>query len=228
MAEPKVAYPIVTEQRWWALRDRFRKSLPARVTAAYLQSVLDISPKTATAVEIPTLKRLGLISKEGAPTDLAKKWRDDHQYADACTEIRSAVYPEELQHTAPDPEKDEGAAVRWFMNQGEVGEKAARYMARTYRLLSGSSPKEAGDRPEPRRKSGDDGAKQAVRAAKPRAAPIPESKDLKKIRDLGASQQSPTPSLHIDVQVHIAADATPEQIDQIFASMSKHLYGRNE
>lgn len=36
----------------------------------------------------------------------------------------------------------------------------------------------------------------------------------------------PDPSLHIDVQIHIDANATPEQIDQIFASMSKHLYGR--
>ena len=36
------------------------------------------------------------------------------------------------------------------------------------------------------------------------------------------------PSLHIDVQVHIDSSATPEQIDQIFASMSKHLYGKND
>lgn len=36
------------------------------------------------------------------------------------------------------------------------------------------------------------------------------------------------PSLHIDVQVHIDATASAEQIDQIFASMAKHLYGRSE
>ena len=36
------------------------------------------------------------------------------------------------------------------------------------------------------------------------------------------------PSLHIDVQVHIDATASAEQIDQIFASMAKHLYGRDE
>lgn len=33
-----------------------------------------------------------------------------------------------------------------------------------------------------------------------------------------------TPSLHIDVQIHISADASAEQIDQVFASMAKHLY----
>lgn len=36
--------------------------------------------------------------------------------------------------------------------------------------------------------------------------------------------QSQSPSLHIDIQIHLASDATPDQIDQIFASMAKHLY----
>jgi len=31
------------------------------------------------------------------------------------------------------------------------------------------------------------------------------------------------PSLHIDIQIHISPEASAEQIDQIFASMAKHL-----
>ena len=34
------------------------------------------------------------------------------------------------------------------------------------------------------------------------------------------------PELHVDIQVHIDPAATTEQIDQIFASMARHLYGR--
>ena len=34
------------------------------------------------------------------------------------------------------------------------------------------------------------------------------------------------PELHIDIQIHIDSTASPEQIDQIFASMARHLYGR--
>jgi hypothetical protein len=30
------------------------------------------------------------------------------------------------------------------------------------------------------------------------------------------------PSIHIDVQIHISPESSAEQIDQIFASMSKH------
>jgi Family of unknown function (DUF5343) len=35
-----------------------------------------------------------------------------------------------------------------------------------------------------------------------------------------------TPSVHIDIQIHISADAKPNQIDQIFKSMAEHLYDR--
>ena len=34
------------------------------------------------------------------------------------------------------------------------------------------------------------------------------------------------PALHIDIQVHISADASETQIDKIFESMAKHLYGK--
>jgi hypothetical protein len=32
------------------------------------------------------------------------------------------------------------------------------------------------------------------------------------------------PKLHIDIQIHISPDATPQQIDHIFESMAKHIY----
>lgn len=34
------------------------------------------------------------------------------------------------------------------------------------------------------------------------------------------------PELHVDIQIHIDSAANPEQIDQIFESMARHLYGR--
>lgn len=38
-----------------------------------------------------------------------------------------------------------------------------------------------------------------------------------------AEVQHLCPKLHIDIQIHISPETTPEQIDQIFASMAKHL-----
>lgn len=230
MAEAKSSYPMITEQRWWRLRDQFKKSLPARVTPAYLQSVLAIGDSTAGGVEIPTLKRLGLIDKDSAPSELAKRWRDDEQYGDVCDEIRSAVYPAELLHAAPDPVADEQAAIRWFMNQGEVGEQAALKMARSYRLLVHRTPKDLAERTEVRRKTKDE-----VAGAKPRSAKGGRAVHGKRKEAIVAPESLPSgpspsanPSLHIDVQIHISADAKSDQIDQIFSSMAKHLYGRNE
>jgi hypothetical protein len=48
------------------------------------------------------------------------------------------------------------------------------------------------------------------------------------------SQTSPSPhtqgspTLHIDIQIHISPEATTQQIDKIFESMAKHLYGRKD
>jgi hypothetical protein len=42
------------------------------------------------------------------------------------------------------------------------------------------------------------------------------------------SSNGASPSVHIDIQIHISAEASADQIDQIFKSMAKHLYGSKE
>lgn len=34
------------------------------------------------------------------------------------------------------------------------------------------------------------------------------------------------PEVHIDIQIHISPESSAQQIDKIFESMAKHLYGR--
>ena len=41
------------------------------------------------------------------------------------------------------------------------------------------------------------------------------------------SRNESLPTLHIDIQIHIDAAASAEQIDQTFSSMARHLYGKN-
>jgi hypothetical protein len=36
------------------------------------------------------------------------------------------------------------------------------------------------------------------------------------------------PAIHIDIQIHISPESTAQQIDKIFESMAKHLYGRKD
>jgi cell division septation protein DedD len=80
-----------------------------------------------------------------------------------------------------------------------------------------------------------DGSRPAVTNPRPATPKTPRSET----RDQGSqgpgptptpasqhAQRSAAPALHIDIQLHIPATATADQIDQIFASMAKHLYGR--
>jgi hypothetical protein len=240
MAVSKPVFPIISQKSWWALRRRFRSSLPSSVTPGYVGSVLSITEKSAKDNIIPTLKRLGLLTAEGSPTPRAVRWRDDHQYPAVCSEIVEEVYPQELRDAVPSPSEDEQAARRWFMNRGGVGESAARQMASTYAFLSAADPSaERETRPNSSAKK----ARVAVnrggsgRRAKAQTREAVATSDAPPAGGNGVAPHPtpPTsphtpgrhsrPSLHIDLQIHIAPDASAAQIDQIFASMAKHLYG---
>jgi len=64
-------------------------------------------------------------------------------------------------------------------------------------------------------------------STQPRAgrAVAPSATKASKTKDLGRPEAIGHPSVHIDFQIHISPEASPEQIDQIFASMRRHLYG---
>ena len=58
-----------------------------------------------------------------------------------------------------------------------------------------------------------------ARSEKPKiATAASESAELEKDEEVPRR-----PSVHIDLQIHISPEATPQQIDQIFASISRHL-----
>lgn len=73
--------------------------------------------------------------------------------------------------------------------------------------------------------SGEDRPSATGRQVRPQRAPapMPIPKPAAPVTQTATRQ---SPSVHVDVQIHIPATATNEQIDQIFASMAKHLYGR--
>ncbi len=62
------------------------------------------------------------------------------------------------------------------------------------------------------------------RARRARAA-APSARKTSKPRELAEPKTTGQPSIHIDFQIHISPEASVEQIDQIFASMRRHLYG---
>jgi hypothetical protein len=209
-------------RQWWTLRERFRKSIPGTVSTNYLSTALNMTEKSAQNNVLPGLRTMGIIDENGKPTDLAVKWRDDAQYPKVCESIRKSVYPKELIDIAPDASAHRGELQRWFGNQTGAGDNAVSKMSAMYLLLSEADPKKAPNASKGKAAKATGGKE---RRAKPepgvRAGRSADAGDPKFRRS-----DDESPALHINIQVHISSDATPDQIDQIFSSMAKHLYKR--
>ncbi|MBO1765449.1 DUF5343 domain-containing protein [Allobranchiibius sp. GilTou38] len=223
----KRSYPYLSASVWWELRKRFQRSLPGTVSLNYLQSVFGVSEKSARNY-LPQLRLLGLVDADSKPTPLANKWRNDDTYAEACAEIGQKVYPAELREAFSDADEEQEGVARWFMSQG-AGQASAGVQARFAALLGRADPAEGANQTSaPARKTTKTSPPDADKTTK---AAVPEgAATVQKSSESGSDaeqQNAPAlPTVHIDLQVHIAADAGPNQIDAVFASMAKHLYGR--
>lgn len=223
MAQRK-AYPALPAHIYWALRQKFIQSYPGRVTRDYLKSALGVGDKVAMNVH-PPLKQLGLVDEDNKPTELAQKWRDDAQYGDATREILEAVYPQDLRDVSPPDNPDIAAATRWFLNETQSGASRARQLATFYVMLAkGDATDRSGARRrwtatpratgKQRREDADVRTGDSQKASK-----SPAGQD-------GKNVTPPAPSLNLAVQVYIDKDMSAEQVDHVFASMAKHLYGK--
>ncbi len=229
----KTTYPMLSPAHWWKLRKKFRQSIPGIVTDSYIATVLDMQANSARANVMPFLKSLGLVDAESKPTERVKQWRDDDHYAAVCKQIVKEIYPEELTHAIEDPRSDRSKTERWFANHSGVGQNAASRMAALYTTLVEADPAKEANAPAkaatPKKAStnAEAGVKRQATAAK-NVSRKPEHGRDDHDRDERSSQrnggQSNGPEVNINLQIHISADASPDQIEQIFVSMSKHLY----
>lgn len=214
--EIKPSYPMLPVAHWWALREKFKQSIPGVVTDNYLAAALNIQPKSARTNIKPYLRTIGLIDEEGKTQDLAKAWRDDSEYPEVCKKLREELYPNELIAAVPNPSKDREAVERWFANQTGSGVSAVKRMAAFYIALSESdvSKKPAKEQIPKKQK----------RVPKKREIREPEVKHIQVPPPPITATQTNLPSVNINLEIHISSDATPDQIDRIFESMAKHIY----
>lgn len=226
MESTRRTYPVIGQKAWWKLRKQFRQSVPAQVTARYLATVLGVQERSAEANVLIGLRAVGLVDKDGTPTPLANGWRDDEFYAEVCKEIREEVYPQELRDAVPDTSGAGDAAQGWFMRTTGCGQSAARKMASLYSLLTDADPS-AGQKQASRKPKK---PSQSRSNKKPPATAAP----AKKQRSAPRQSPSPTrpdpemPEVRLNLEIRIDASVTPDQIDQIFASMAKHIYRRSD
>ena len=69
-------------------------------------------------------------------------------------------------------------------------------------------------------------ASETPHAVQVRSEPVPSAPEVLSPVPTSKEVASVEPAVHINVQIHIDSSAAPEQIDRIFASMARHLYGR--
>jgi len=218
--EMKKHFPMLPIAHWWNLRDKFKQSIPGVVTDNYLASALDTTPKSARNNILPYLKDIGLIDEEGKTQELAKAWRDDHQYSDVCKKILESIYPEELRSAISTPNEERRAVGRWFANHTGTGASAVRRMAAFYIVLSEGDVSKKPDKKEtitPKKKE-----------ARPRTQARSKSTVMTEPQTEPSKQQTLAPpwgpGVNINLEIHISSDASPDQIDKIFESMAKHIY----
>lgn len=224
-AEAKQSFPYIPAKSWWDLRRKFQQSIPKLVTNDYLVTAIGISEASAAKL-VTALRVVELIDADGKPTDLAKDWRDDAHYKSACDKMVASVYPAALKDAVSDPVNERDSVQKWFMRNADIGEVAAKQATAFYVLLSQGDPAQQAQAAS---KANGDAATKTPRQKTPRSQPAstqPVPAPQPAAHGSHSIREPKGPALHIDIQVHIAADAKPDQIDQIFASMAKHLYAK--
>jgi hypothetical protein len=179
--------------------------VPPKVTVQWLKSVGFTSSNDASLVGI--LRYIGFTDASGVPSASWTQYRGSGHKAVLGEAIRQgyadlfAVYPDANQRTQS--ELDDV-----FSTSSSGGKQVIAKTVSTFKALAEQAEfSPVGERTDLHLVSGP-----LHTAAAPRSA-------------TSATRNLVGPPLHIDVQIHISPEASAEQIDQIFASMAKHLYG---
>lgn len=212
MAESK-GYPQIPGRVWWGVRDMINRSPNMKFDENNLAVTLGVQPVAARQY-LKELSRVGILDEDGAATDLGKVWRLDDRYEEAIETILRAAYPEGLISIAPIGGADRPTVERWFQNDG-LGTGTAKNKAGTYLMIANDRPGEVKVRTASATKQ-PNADKKPARINEPKVERQTEKQRTTK-------QATGLPALNVNVQIHISADASSEQIETIFSSMRKYL-----
>jgi hypothetical protein len=195
-----------------------------------------MSEDSAKRNVIPALMAFNIIDQDLKPTDRAKLWRDDEQYAKVCEQIRKEIYPQDLLDSYPPPNPDRDGVNRWIKLRTGVGDNAAIKYTQTYLMLCTADPKVGQevivDASKPLKRP----LKQIVIRSQKKSEPshpnMVKSEETAKAAKADQTYQTPPakpiidqpiPAIHINIQIHITADTSNDQIDKIFESMARNF-----
>jgi hypothetical protein len=179
--------------------------VPAKVTTQWLES-LGYKSKNDRSF-LPVLEFLGLVDGSHLPTQLWTDYRGKNYKIVLGKAIKQAY--SELFEMYPDADKkDNDDLNHFFSTKSKAGEQVIGRITNTFKALVGCA--EFND------DSIDLNESTESNSASEKISPIGT-------RKLASSS---LPNVHIDLQIHISPEASPEQIEKIFESMAKHLLGK--
>ena len=159
------------------------------------------------------LKGIGFVDAAGAPSDYWRNYRGNRAKVVLAHALRDGyralfeVYPDA-------PRRSDSELESFFSTRSSAGQQAISKTVSTFKNLSALADFADGSLPP------DHSASKTVGYTD-----HPENGSVR-MNGQGklVHQRAAGPDLHLDIQIHISSDATAQQIDQIFASMAKHLY----
>ena len=209
MAE-KSSFPQIPATVWWGVRAILQRSPKASIDETFLGIELGVQSAAARQY-VKELQKVGLIDESGKATEIAEKWRLNETYEESVRLLIHNAYPTNLVEIAPPENPDRDKVYAWFERQG-LGSGSARNKGATYLLVASPEPSETVGKPSPKRK------------AKPTASEESKSTNDKPTAK-PKNEVKPTDYMpvNLNLQIHISADATSEQIETIFSAMKKYL-----
>lgn len=189
--------------------------VPPKATSQWLRTIGYTSSNDASLLGV--LKFIGFIDASGVPTSRWSQYRGANHKKVLGEAVRQgyaelfAVYPDAWQRSTGDLE-------HVFSTSSSGGRQVIGKTVGTFKALADAAEfSPVSEQTDLHMPSGPLHLPVA-------AAPVPTSvAPASSNQSAGRTPQSP--ALHIDVQIHISPEATADQIDQIFKSMAKHLYG---
>ena len=183
--------------------------IPSKVSIQWLKTIGFTSSNDNSLV--PVLKQVGFVDSSGVPKPTWSQFRGAKHKEVLGEAIRSgyselfAVYPDADQRTPSDLE-------HVFSTSSTAGKQVIHKTVSTFKALCDSATFGI--------ERTDVGPKLSAESIHEPVQAQPAAKHQAGI--------TTGPSVHIDIQVHIAPESSPEQIEQIFKSMAKHLYGKGD
>lgn len=219
-------YPQLPKAAYWSLRKFLNKRPSTALDGQIVASEINVQV-TAARQYIVEMSRLGILDEDGKLTELGHEWRHDDTYRAATNKILDNCYSAGLVAVASPGEAERAKVVNWFSKEG-LGTGSAGNKAATYLMLANdpilTAAEVTGAKGSPTRKPKASSSKPSQKAAQPEQVntPIVAGED-------GVVPQQPRGSdsipLNINLQIHISADASAEQINLVFEAMRRHLYG---